>query len=198
MKSTRSNGDPILSPRFHSVLFGLFVDDLVAMGAASNGSSSSLQPQMRLKVLALCGFAQNSNIYFKQVCGRLDNLTTDQQLGAIRKACKSVDFSQFGVIQSCISYTAAFLDPPHVLQKADMPWEAASMSDFATDAVIEEEVQTPETTPRGWWVSQKDRTVYGSEYFLISQETRFSSFTRLGSHRQALEVCLTERFPPPS
>jgi hypothetical protein len=33
----------------------------------------------KVKVLALCGFTQNATIYFKQ-------------LGAIRKACKDVEF----------------------------------------------------------------------------------------------------------
>jgi hypothetical protein len=33
----------------------------------------------KVRVLALCGFTQNATIYFKQ-------------LGAIRKACKDVDF----------------------------------------------------------------------------------------------------------
>lgn len=49
-----------------------------------------------------------------------------------------------------------FLEPPIVVQKADMPWNAGSLDQFASNATTEEESQTPETTPRAWWLSSGD------------------------------------------
>jgi hypothetical protein len=46
-----------------------------------------------------------------------------------------------------------------VVQKVDMPW-ASSMDEFGSNATTEETQQTPETTPRAWWLSAGDRTVY--------------------------------------
>ncbi|GFZ42538.1 hypothetical protein JCM24511_00254 [Saitozyma sp. JCM 24511] len=91
---------------------------------------------MPLRVLALCGFTQNAHIYSKQ-------------LGAIRKTCKEVEF--------------VFLEPPIVVEKADMPWNQ-NLSEFDSTATTDENAQTPETTPRAWWLSAKDRTVYTSAW----------------------------------
>ncbi|KAL7420259.1 Family of serine hydrolases 3 [Cryptotrichosporon argae] len=85
-----------------------------------------------LRVLALCGFTQNAFIYSKQ-------------LGAVRKACKSAEF--------------VFLDPPHVVEKADMPWNQ-NLDDFDSTATTDAAAQTAETTPRAWWLTNADRTVY--------------------------------------
>ncbi|WOO80685.1 Esterase OVCA2 [Vanrija pseudolonga] len=81
------------------------------------------------RILALCGFTQNATIYSKQ-------------LGAVRKTAKNAEF--------------VFLEPPIVVQKADMPWNAGSLDQFASNATTEEESQTPETTPRAWWLSSGD------------------------------------------
>jgi hypothetical protein len=40
-----------------------------------------------------------------------------------------------------------------------MPWNQ-SLSEFDSTATTEEEQQTPETTPRAWWLTAKERTVY--------------------------------------
>ncbi|KAK4688398.1 hypothetical protein P7C73_g1711, partial [Tremellales sp. Uapishka_1] len=88
---------------------------------------------MPMRVLALCGFTQNATIYSKQ-------------LGAVRKACKEVDF--------------VFLEPPHIVEKADMPWNQSSLDDYDSNATTEKEQQTPETTPRCWWTSNDAKTVY--------------------------------------
>ena len=40
-----------------------------------------------------------------------------------------------------------------------MPWNQ-SLSEFDSSATTEEENQTPETTPRAWWLTAKERTVY--------------------------------------
>lgn len=54
-----------------------------------------------------------------------------------------------------------FLEPPHIVEKVDMPW-AQNTSEFDSDATTEKEEQTPETTPRAWWLSTNDRTAYRS------------------------------------
>ncbi|ORY24046.1 serine hydrolase FSH [Naematelia encephala] len=87
---------------------------------------------MPIRVLALCGFTQNATIYFKQ-------------LGAIRKACKDVEF--------------VFLEPPIIVEQADMPWNQ-NLSEFDSSATTEKAEQTPETTPRAWWTTNGDRTIY--------------------------------------
>ncbi|WVQ79156.1 hypothetical protein IAT38_001252 [Cryptococcus sp. DSM 104549] len=80
-----------------------------------------------IRVLALCGFTQNSYIYSKQ-------------LGAVRKACKNVEF--------------VFVDPPVVVKKADLPWVTeANLDQFGSSASMDAETQTPETTPRAWWIN---------------------------------------------
>lgn len=72
----------------------------------------------------------------------------NEQLGAIRKTCKNAEF--------------VFLEPPVIVQKADMPWNQR-LDDFASSATTEEAEQTPETTPRAWWLSPGDRSVYKRE-----------------------------------
>ena len=42
-----------------------------------------------------------------------------------------------------------------------MPWNQ-SLSEFDSTATTEAEEQTPETTPRAWWLTAKERTVYRS------------------------------------
>lgn len=44
-----------------------------------------------------------------------------------------------------------------------MPWNQR-LDDFASSATTEEAEQTPETTPRAWWLSPGDRSVYKREY----------------------------------
>ncbi|WWC60334.1 uncharacterized protein I303_102905 [Kwoniella dejecticola CBS 10117] len=87
---------------------------------------------MPLRVLALCGFTQNSYIYSKQ-------------LGAVRKTCKDVEF--------------VFLEPPVVVEKADLPW-SDNLDQFGSNATTDETAQTPETTPRAWWVTANEMKTY--------------------------------------
>jgi len=47
-----------------------------------------------------------------------------------------------------------------------MPWNQDT-SEFASDATTEEEEQTPETTPRAWWLSSQDRKVYRGGFLII-------------------------------
>lgn len=47
-----------------------------------------------------------------------------------------------------------------------MPWNQ-SLSEFDSTATTEEEQQTPETTPRAWWLTAKERTVYRRKSFLL-------------------------------
>jgi len=54
------------------------------------------------------------------------------------------------------------LEPPHIVEKVDMPW-AQNLDEYDSTATTEKEDQTPETTPRAWWLSSKDRTVYNSK-----------------------------------
>ncbi|EKC99276.1 hypothetical protein A1Q2_06476 [Trichosporon asahii var. asahii CBS 8904] len=133
---------------------------------------------MTIKILALCGFTQNATIYSKQVstfkrpAAMADGIGSglahwvseferwlgdaafhialvssnfQNELGAIRKTCKNAEF--------------VFLEPPVIVQKADMPWNQR-LDDFASSATTEEAEQTPETTPRAWWLSPGDRSVY--------------------------------------
>jgi hypothetical protein len=44
-----------------------------------------------------------------------------------------------------------------------MPWNT-NMDDFDSSATTESEVQTPETTPRAWWLSNTERTEYRREW----------------------------------
>lgn len=67
----------------------------------------------------------------------------------MRKTCKNAEF--------------VFLEPPIVVQKADMPWASQSLDEFASNATTETEQQTPETTPRAWWLSGGDKKVYKRE-----------------------------------
>ena len=57
---------------------------------------------------------------------------------------------------------AVFLEPPIVVEKADMPWNA-NTNEFNSDATVEEEVQTPETIPRAWYLSTDDKKTYSRE-----------------------------------
>ncbi|KAK8861602.1 hypothetical protein IAR55_002425 [Kwoniella newhampshirensis] len=88
---------------------------------------------MPVRVLALCGFTQNSHIFFKQ-------------LGAVRKTCKDVEF--------------VFLEPPIVVEKADLPWASQNFDQFGSTATTDAEAQTPETTPRAWWLTVNDHKTY--------------------------------------
>ncbi|CAD6579786.1 MAG: hypothetical protein TREMPRED_002567 [Tremellales sp. Tagirdzhanova-0007] len=106
---------------------------------------------MPLRVLALCGFTQNAHIYSKQ-------------LGAIRKTCKDVDFGTgFHTLTRLfivdLRHHPVFLEPPHVVEKADMPW-TRNMNEFDSDATTDKEEQTAETTPRAWTFASEDRSVY--------------------------------------
>ena len=78
---------------------------------------------------------------------------------------------------STLTLASVFLEPPHVVEKVDMPWNQ-NPSELDSDAAIDEEEQTPETTPRAWWLSTQDRTVY-----------RSSSVSRLSCHVCMLIVC---------
>ena len=46
-----------------------------------------------------------------------------------------------------------------------MPWNQ-NLSEFDSTATTEEEQQTPETTPRAWWLTAKERTVYRRSSFV--------------------------------
>ncbi|WWC87909.1 uncharacterized protein L201_002809 [Kwoniella dendrophila CBS 6074] len=87
---------------------------------------------MAIRVLALCGFTQNSYIYSRQI-------------GAVRKACKNVEF--------------VFLEPPVVVEKADLPW-SDNLDQFGSNATTDEAAQTAETTPRAWWVTANEMKTY--------------------------------------
>lgn len=65
--------------------------------------------------------------------------------------------------RTCRLTLAVFLEPPIVVEKADMPWNQ-NLSEFDSTATTDENAQTPETTPRAWWLSAKDRTVYTSAW----------------------------------
>lgn len=67
----------------------------------------------------------------------------------MRKTCKNAEF--------------VFIEPPIVVHKADMPWNQ-NLDQFASNATTEEEEQTPETTPRAWWLTDSDRKVYRREW----------------------------------
>ncbi|WVN90724.1 uncharacterized protein L203_105966 [Cryptococcus depauperatus CBS 7841] len=85
---------------------------------------------MTIRVLALCGFTQNAHIYFKQ-------------LGAVRKVCKDVEF--------------VFVDPPVIVEKADLPWMTeANLDQFGSSASMDAEKRTSETTPRAWWINSEE------------------------------------------
>lgn len=47
-----------------------------------------------------------------------------------------------------------------------MPWNQ-SLSEFDSTATTESEEQTPETTPRAWWLTAKERTVYRSKSSIL-------------------------------
>lgn len=44
-----------------------------------------------------------------------------------------------------------------------MPWNQ-SLSEFDSSATTAKEEQTAETTPRAWWLTEKERTVYKRGY----------------------------------
>lgn len=52
-----------------------------------------------------------------------------------------------------------FLEPPIVVEAADMPWNQ-SLSEYDSSATTAKEEQTAETTPRAWWLTAKERTEY--------------------------------------
>ena len=117
----------------------------------------------KLRVLALCGFTQNSYIYSRQVdpSHRTSALVLNPpQLGAIRKACKNVEFGTsfhhpFARRSAVVDIKTVFLEPPIIVEKVDMPWNT-NLTDFDSSATTGEEEQTPETTPRAWWLSVTD------------------------------------------
>lgn len=70
---------------------------------------------MTIRILTLCGFTQNSHIYSKQI-------------GAVRKAVKNAEF--------------VFIDPPIVVEKADLPWiTPANLDQFGSNASMDAETQ---------------------------------------------------------
>lgn len=87
------------------------------------------------------------------------------QLGAIRKTCKNAEF--------------VFLEPPIIVQKADMPWAQTSLDEFASNATTETEQQTPETTPRAWWLTGGDKSVYKSEHAEVHRLRRPADLYRV-------------------
>ncbi|TYJ55850.1 hypothetical protein B9479_003502 [Cryptococcus floricola] len=89
---------------------------------------------MTIRILTLCGFTQNAYIYSKQV-------------GAVRKACKNTEF--------------VFVDPPVVVEKADLPWvNESNLDQFGSSASMDAENQTAETTPRAWWINADNWKTY--------------------------------------
>jgi hypothetical protein len=70
-----------------------------------------------------------------------------------------------------------FLEPPIIVEQADMPWNQ-SLSEFDSTATTESEEQTPETTPRAWWLTAKERTVYRS-MSPIDSMTRWEADSRV-------------------
>jgi hypothetical protein len=87
-------------------------------------------------------------------------------MGAVRKACKEVDFSEYKCSIEMALKDLVFLDPPHILTKVDFGNSSStSLAAFGSENVEEDESKrTPETTPRAWWESNPDRTRYLSEY----------------------------------
>ena len=124
---------------------------------------------MTVRVLALCGFTQNATIYFKQVsCATFatSELTPSWELSE-----KHVKMSNLVCPQQSPSGSTTvpaqqlilvFLEPPIIVEKVDMPWNS-NMDDFDSSATTEAETQTPETTPRAWWLSSADRQTYRRE-----------------------------------
>ncbi|KAI0919075.1 hypothetical protein AcW1_003453 [Taiwanofungus camphoratus] len=86
------------------------------------------------KVLMLHGYAQSATIFTKR-------------MGAVRKACKDIDF--------------VFLDAPHVLTPVDLAELNASSSNSSLEdlgAAEATEEKDPALAPRGWWKVDATRT----------------------------------------
>ncbi|KAK8861603.1 hypothetical protein IAR55_002426 [Kwoniella newhampshirensis] len=85
----------------------------------------------KLRVLALCGFAQNAWVFSKHMAG-------------IQKACPDVEF--------------VFLDPPVVLKHADFRETLAVLN---SPLVLDERgLDDPQTAPRAWWRFGPDNKEY--------------------------------------
>ncbi|PFH50467.1 hypothetical protein AMATHDRAFT_61053 [Amanita thiersii Skay4041] len=91
-------------------------------------------------VLVLHGFSQNANILSKR-------------LGALRKECGS-------------DFELVFLDAPMILQPVDLfgssPQNQSQPTDLAALGAAEASAtsEDPALTPRAWWKSNKERTIY--------------------------------------
>lgn len=109
---------------------------------------SELNPATVASRVALIPHNPDRRACMRRLIDVLGSAQADGQLGAIRKTCKNAEF--------------VFLEPPVIVQKADMPWNQR-LDDFASSATTEEAEQTPETTPRAWWLSPGDRSVYKRE-----------------------------------
>ncbi|GJE91352.1 FSH1 domain-containing protein [Phanerochaete sordida] len=80
------------------------------------------------KVLVLHGYAQSATIFSKR-------------LGALRKACKGIDF--------------VFLDAPHVLSPVDLAETFNTPEELGAPEAAESD---PALQPRGWWKVDRTRT----------------------------------------
>lgn len=146
----------------------MFVGHELSLAKVVTKSLQHRQDRMGLRVLALCGFTQNAHIYSKQVCPMS---TQPPSFLTGTAAWRDPEDMQRGRIWSLptslyqpwrlILVRTVFLEPPHIVEKVDMPW-AQNTSEFDSDATTEKEEQTPETTPRAWWLSTNDRTAYRS------------------------------------
>ncbi|KLO11082.1 FSH1-domain-containing protein [Schizopora paradoxa] len=86
------------------------------------------------KVLMLHGYAQNAAILSKR-------------MGAIRKQCgNEVDL--------------VFVDAPHILHPADLSGLSSSALNAPEASLTDPKPDNPAETPRGWWTSNPERTIY--------------------------------------
>ncbi|KAF8652278.1 hypothetical protein AX16_004467 [Volvariella volvacea WC 439] len=90
-------------------------------------------------VLVLHGYSQNANIFSKR-------------LGALRKECGK-------------DFELVFVDAPHILHPVDLVGAASQQSqEAALSAMGASEASLaaadPALTPRGWWRTNRERTVY--------------------------------------
>ena len=122
-------------------------------------------------------YAQNANIFSKRVSGYYlarvlvtypDHNTCNCKMAAIRKLCgKDIDLGMYTswllVRQHVTSNNSSdirklviptvFIDGPHLLQPADLPWSSAS--ELGASEMSDSD---PSLAPRAWWQTNEART----------------------------------------
>lgn len=62
------------------------------------------------------------------------------------------------------AFPSVFVDPPIVVEKADLPWiTPANLDQFGSSASMDAETQTAETTPRAWWLNSDEWKTFRRE-----------------------------------